>query len=316
MSKSKEKSYLNSFEFDSQYFLKQLEAARDESYSYFSHNQELNQKVQKIYWFQDVIIEIPACDFDSIKKHQQLFPLPYKEAQIRLKESVNLAICGLYKSAYDSLRNHLELIFLGLLQSTSLQSPEKVEAWLNSEEDTPAFSKIINQLFDQTYFSEANQAFHFKDLLQKHYWYLCDYVHTKGGNHSYTALNLSNFPRFIQKSLELYVTDCLLTCELSAIGLALKYPICLEPLPLTQKMGLNLPAGGFLELFEVKCLKDVIDDKRLRDIKDIVKNDENVSAIKDWIFSMPDLTEEEWQLQIEEDEKWKDEMRKKGLLVD
>lgn len=175
-----------------------------------------------------------------------------------------------------------------------------MDSWIEGSDDTPYFKKLTSKLFKLNYFIEADKKFQYQSLLKAPYDSLNDFVHTKGGSHSYTALNLSNCPRFRESTLASYITTCLSSCEVVAIGLSLRYPRILEPLPLNEKFGLKLPPCGFFTHWDVSCLANVIDSGRLEQIRNIIKDDEQVQGIRNWILSLPDLTEDEWQTQIAE----------------
>ena len=97
-----------SFENSSLSFLEHLNRARTKSFHCLSNDTNLNRELQKIYFFQAILIEIPNCN--SRPWIPNFSPLIL--ASTRLKESIHLALCGSYSSAYDSLRSFLELSLL------------------------------------------------------------------------------------------------------------------------------------------------------------------------------------------------------------
>lgn len=83
----------------------------------------------------------------------------------------------------------------------------------------------------------------------------------------------------------------------------LKYPIGLQGLPLTEKFGLNPPAGGFLEPHQVDLIGSMIEQEEMEFLKELSDSDPDVRKIVEHITSLPDLSEEDWRRQSEEFDK-------------
>ncbi len=75
----------------------------------------------------------------------------------------------------------------------------------------------------------------------------------------------------------------------------LKYPIGAQKLPLWEKFGFDTPVGGFLE--SPDNVLRVLPSSDVCLLQKISNNDSDVQELSEAIHNMPDLTEEEIDLQ-------------------
>lgn len=226
---------------------------------------------------------------------------PIIEADHELKTSITLASIGLYKQALTTLRSVLELGLLSVYWDVDDQAHVDIQGWWRGAERTPRDREVREGLsridgvaayleHDAEFFTRAgNTAYR-----------LGGYVHTRGAAHSRGSLVRStNVPAFDQTAFELWVGQLV---EVGRIVLAIhlmKYPVGLQVTPLSEKFGLNPPAGGFVEPWVRDLFRDYLEPEMRDALQNISDHDENAQEMAAWINQQDDLTDEEWRAQME-----------------
>lgn len=110
----------------------------------------------------DLCVEFIRFHFlDGVKSEGNLWQkigfFPAVEAQTALETSLQHAVMGSYRAAYDDLRRALEMMAIIVLFSSEKTPEHQSLNWLNSEENTPPFSRMIGEICNLNYFREFNE---------------------------------------------------------------------------------------------------------------------------------------------------------------
>jgi len=229
---------------------------------------------------------------------------PYAESEYELESSILLTFLGFYKQAINCLRNVLELGLLSLYFNLEDYGHKEIKNWLYSLENTPFRNRIMVKLLTNKNFEKFNKIINIEDWINTVYGQLCDFTHTKGIRYSSRALLNSNVNTFNKRAFIKWLNLFKETIKIVVALHLLKYPVGLQYTPIEQKFGLNGPAGGFLNPYQVDQIKKIFDDKTLKILQKISNEDESATALAEEINRRPDITEKEFAKQIEEDDKW------------
>lgn len=284
-----------------------IEAVYRKSEEYLENHNELKQEiVAHLSAYYQVQTLVPQ----TVESFWSGHFFPFSESYCEIENSFELCMSGYYRHSLFALRCALELGVIGLYFDKDDQAHIDVQNWFGSAQPTPYFRKSLGRLFELQYFAQFNNKFALKEKIEKIYSSLSDYVHVRGYHYSSRAQSRANFNQFIDTSFLRYVTFMKKIVKNLTIMMLLKYPVGMQGLPMDEKFGLSGPMGGFLGYTEYEAVLAVLDKHTQEVLKSISDNDPNVKEMVQHILSMPDLSEEEWQQQIEDFEKqtkeWQD----------
>jgi len=274
---------------------KKILNAYNESLEYLSNNPELYIKLTKYiraYYLIDDLI--PQTEDNFISGHS----FPYSESYFELENSYQLCLEGFYNYAFSALRSVLELGLIRIYFAVEDKEHEEVRPWITSKKRTPSFRSALKRLNKIPCFKEYNKHFNYVKNVHGIYDHLCGFIHTRGFKYSSTSSNKSNFNRFNEGAMIEYLNNMFLVVEYLIVLMLIKYPIGMKSLPLSEKFGLNPPAGGFLDYQNI-FIKAVLNDKELAFLEYISDTNPDVKKIVEEIESLPDITDEELQKQSE-----------------
>lgn len=274
------------------------------SNEYLEQHAEIREKIEESYWiFRSLFELIP----ETVENFWSGHVFPVTEAQYEIECSIVLCKLGFYKHAIASLRNVLELGLLSVYWDIDDKSHIDIQNWLRSMESTPfrkdIFSKLKTNSNIKT-FDNKQQIFEKTSVL---YTKLSNFSHTKGLGYSSRKLNKyhSNVNSFNEPSIKKWLELMREVNEIVTIFHVLKYPVALQNTPIEEKFGLNGPAGGFIQPYQVERIKKLISKEMLKDLQEISNNDPDAIAMRRWVNERPDITEAEFLEQLEkEDKKW------------
>ena len=229
---------------------------------------------------------------------------PFSESYYELENSFELCQQGFYRHSLFALRCALELAVIGLCFDKNDQAHIDVQKWIHSEEPTPWFQKSLNCIFELDNFCQFNDELSLKNDIKDIYSSLSDYVHSRGYRYSTTGQSKSNFNQFNESSLRQYVDFMKKVISDIVTMMLLKYPIGMANLPLWEKFGLDAPMVGFLEDDIREHVLSVVDEKGRGILQRISDNDSNVGEIVKQVLAMPDMNEEQLNVQSAELDKW------------
>ena len=277
-----------------------LTTARAESVKYLETHtsvvDRLNSSLRAYDHIQDLIPETFGKLFSG-----HIFP--YNESEIELETSIHLSINCFYKSAMISLRNCLELGLIYLYYDRDDNSEHIIKSWLTSERSTPFKREIVAGLTKIPLVGRLNEYVSILDRVDALYGRLSNYLHTAGYRYSANFLSYSNVTRFKVQSLDEYVDElCSCVGTLAALFLC-KYPVGLHYTPVDDKFGLNGPLGTFLNPYQVRQIKEVVDPEVLSFLEPLCLEDPEAIQLAEWVNQHSDITQEELNEQADQMDK-------------
>ena len=272
------------------------------SNEYLEECREVKGRIEDSNWVLNSLFELIPETVENLWSGH-IFPIT--EAEYELECSIVLCKLGFYKHAIASLRNVLELGLLSVYWDIDNKSHIDIQDWFRSMESTPFRRAVFLRLQTNPniqVFDEKKKIFEKTSAL---YSKLSDFSHTKGFKHSSRMLNKhrSNVNSFNESSLKRWVVLMEEVVGVVAIFHVLKYPVGLQHTPIEQKFGLKGPAGGFIQPHQVERIKRLVSKDLLKDLQEISDNDPDAVAMKEWVNERPDVTEEDFLGQLEDEDK-------------
>lgn len=232
---------------------------------------------------------------------------PHSESFLNLQGSLELCMHGFYSRALVSLRSVLELSAMGIYYDINDKSHITIKPWIESNFKTPSFKLMINSLLQLDYYERFDKVFGLRKELESLYDELGGFVHVRGYRFSSTGLSGANCVIFKPKPFEKFAKRLLQVVRLVSIMALLKYPIGIVPLPITEKFGFNGPVGGYLEQINTDQILAMLTKDEAGFMQDIAKNDTRVQEIVRYFENLPDISEEEFQKQANDWDRFMDE---------
>ena len=253
--------------------------------------------------------KISILDYNEHKFEEKIAKTVEECFPFRQKKSITwINIDGVHDSALiKDIGKHFGFHYLLLAKA-------KGNTWVKGQSPTPFKKEILSVLFDNPDFQHFDQATHLKDRINCQYGELSDICHTRGQPCSHATLSKANFPRLVEESLDRYVDrtkeviDLVIICFVVSIN-----PIILFPLPIEEKFGMNGPASGFLEEYQVNVLRKLLKPESLKHLLKYYEFDPGVASFQQWFEEMPDITEEEFKRQLEDFDKFMKDMGPKNV---
>ena len=267
------------------------------SKAYLETNPDLHERLSIHLRAYDEIGDLIPQTLDNILSGHYF---PYSESYYELENSYELALQGFYTYAFVALRSVLELGLLGVYFAVHDTEHVDVRPWMTSQERTPRRKEIFHRLRELVPFEEFNRQFDFEKRILDTFDNLDRFVHTRGYRYSSSALTLSNFNQFSDKSLRRYCDSMVSVVTDLIIAMLLKYPIGMQELFITEKFGLNGPVGGFFEAHQVTFVTSLVHPDERAFLQRLSGENPDVEQTVEYFRSLPDLTEEEWQRQAKQ----------------
>lgn len=278
----------------------------EETSKYLEEHSDITQKIQNLAWAYHSIFDLIPYTMENIWSGH-IFP--YTESWDELQISFTLCQFGLYKQAMVSLRSALELGLLSVYYNINDEGHRTVKNWLKSddskESDTPRMIDIWKILIAHPNIEEFQKKVNLKQYLLD-LGYLHNFVHTKGLKFS-TRLGMhkSNFQTFevewLRKWLKTYEN---ITVAVIALHL-LKYPVGIIKYDYSKKFGIEAPFFSHIQSHQIDLIENILPSEFLQVIKEIASFDIETRDFFDWIESLPDMTEDEIEVQVMEWDKYK-----------
>lgn len=271
-----------------------VNAVRARTDAYLEEHPGLAERMSSTWWVHHFLLDLAPITPANFGSGHLMAMI---EAEYELTSSGTAARFGLYKQAMVALRSVLELGLLHIYWDTDDDAHRAIQNWLRGSEQTPRERDVRNGLTRIP--GVARYLAHdpgFLDGLQQLSFELGAFVHTRGRAGSIRALNpTTNFPSFSAPALERWVELAERVVRgVTALHL-MKYPIGLQVTPLSEKFGLNPPAGGFVEPAVRARFRDYLDPD-MRDRLQLQSDEEPAAvAIRKQIDALPDLTEDDWR---------------------
>jgi hypothetical protein len=267
----------------------------------FIEESELNQEFEKNHGAMSLVFGLIPSTSENLFSGN-LFP--YFECQYEFESSAYFLQSGFYKQAIISLRSALELGILSVYWDIDGRSHEVIQKWLHSEQNTPYKSKVEKIIFLNKNIKQYNLEFGLFKQLNDLFSDLSNFVHTKGvGFSSRKFVPVVGKVSFSEKAVRFWfekyssVVRAIVTLHL------LRYPVGVIALPLSDKFGIDPPGAGFLESGQVEILKLLFSDREWKVLEEISTNDEDAISIREWFKSLPNMTAQDFENQILEQNK-------------
>lgn len=264
---------------------------------FFKKNQDIKRKIEELGWVYHSIGNIvPQTTENFWSGHY----FPYVESWDELQISFNLVIFGFYKQAFMSLRSGLELGLLSVYYNINDDGHLEVQSWLKSkdswEANTPRTKKIWQILNSNTNIATFNKELNIRERFNK-LSFLHNYVHTKGYEYSNRlGIFKSNFQTFEEKIFLKWLTTYQEIIIIIVTLHLLKYPIGVIEFDWSKKIGIDNPFA-VLEIFEIERISNLLPNDYMTAIKKIADKDEFTQDLYRHIENIPDMTQEEKELQ-------------------
>lgn len=271
--------------------------------TYFENNPDVLNKITDLKWiYQSIGKTIPQTSENLFSGHF----FPFIESTQEFEISFNLALFGLYKQAFTSLRSALEVGILSVYYNINDEGHKEVKDLLKSkdtwEANTPKTEKVWKILNGNKNIETFNNKFNlrkkFDDLA-----FLHNYVHTKGHKFSNQLGTLkANHQTFEENILLKWVETYERATIIVVILHMLKYPISIIEFDWHDKVGIDNPFP-VLDSHEIERIKSYLPNEYVVEIQKISKNDSFTQELFDYISELPDMTEDQKEHQIIEFDK-------------
>jgi len=233
---------------------------------------------------------------------------PWYESFHDLEISFTLTEFGLYKHAHSALRSALELGLLLVYWNMEENGHNAIKEWLRSRDSTPFASKVWKRISAHPNFESFQRSFDLESQF-KSVSTLSDFVHTKGAKYS----NFRPFPeggtfwlpgqRFSESAFTAWHDAFTSTVRFLAVCYLVRYPLGTVKYDWGNKFGIDTPTFGGLEPNQVSRLEELVTPDIFCKISAIAENDSHVVRIMEWVRGLPDLSEENVEAQIIEQNK-------------
>lgn len=232
---------------------------------------------------------------------------PLFEAEADLRASTTQMRLGLYKQALTGLRGVLELGLLSVYWDVDDAAHTDIRDWLRGSVDTPGSKTVGKRLSKlasvKTALEEDTDLFERGAVLSRE---ISAFVHSRGFAHSTAGLiPHTNRPAFDESVLLKWASLLERVLELVLTFHLLKYPVGLQVTPLSQKLGLNKPVGGFVEPFVRDRFLAHLHPARAKLLQGISDADPQARKAAEYFQSLPDYPPEAWRDDmIKDDQRW------------
>ena|GEM_PF-1136868 len=247
--------------------------------------------------------DAPRADVGSLRR---LGFFPWVEIERELSEALNLLLLSSYKAVYDCYRRALELTVVAIYFTQEHVPEGEGRQWYRADTPTPFFARIVPRLFANSRFGKMDSECAWGDEIKTFYWKLCDVVHVRGHDASYDAIQPSSFhfndvscPEYSEESLSLVVDAFIETVRHIATAVAIDNPVLIFGLDLDARFGLNPPISGFFQDVQAERLRELLLPSVRTKLLELGESDDEVVGIREWMASMPHVTEEQITGQIQ-----------------
>jgi len=225
---------------------------------------------------------------------------PAFEAEREARTSFTLARIGLYKQALVSLRSVLELGMLSVYWDAHDEAHLDIQRWRAGAERTPSLEAVERRLREVrgvAIYLESDPALF--DRIRQLSDDLGAYVHTRGHRSSSAGLvPFTNIASFHAEAFDLWVRRVTEVVQFVLVIHLMKYPVGLQVTPLSEKFGLNPPAGGLVEPHVREMYRAFLEPEMRDRLQSMSDGDTEAVGIREWVESLPTLSEEDWRPEL------------------
>lgn len=206
-------------------------------------------------------------------------------------ESVLLALRSHYKSAYQRLRETLEMVVLQLFFYTT-EDKSIVPTWGRGETRTPSFRAMLRRCATNELYAEASKHLGIEDSMRQAYDDLSAYIHTLGVPATSMGLRGSNILSFSPAGLERFCGFYVGVARLSVLMLGAFFPPTVIPVPAFRKMG-HFDPGWLPRKDHVDCICGILAPDEIRFLRHLAEGNTWFQGVVQKLNQLPDLTQEQ-----------------------
>ena len=217
--------------------------------------------------------------------------IPLIHAWETASESVVLAFRAHYKSAYQRLREVLELVVLQQFFYTS-RDKSIVATWGRGETRTPSFKTMLKRCGENRLYAEASDDLGITEKITQAYDDLGAYIHTRGVPATGMGLSASNTLAFSPAALGRFCGFFFGVARLSVLMLASFFPPAVVAVPAFQKLGHRDPAW-LPRRDHVDCICSILAEDECSFLRKLAEKNAWFQRVVAKLDQLPDLTPEE-----------------------
>jgi hypothetical protein len=213
---------------------------------------------------------------------------PLIHAEEVANDSVTLAFQAHYKSAYQRLR---EIIEMTMLQIYFYQVKDKsvVARWGRNEIKTPTMSQMLDLITKDRLFQIGDNKLGITSNLRGIYDNLGAYVHTRGIPTINMGLVGSNVLTFNSDAFNRFITLFSSTCHCCIVLISAFFPASIIYVPAFSKVGYLHP-NWLPRKEKVECIRSPLTETELKVLEDMASQNSWFNDVLSKTASMPDLT--------------------------
>ncbi len=214
--------------------------------------------------------------------------IPLVHAEEVATDAVVLAFQAHYKSAYQRLREILEMVLLQMYFA-KLEDKSIIGKWGRQEIKTPALNTMLDEIAKDALFQSGDGKLKIANKLRRVYWNLGAYTHTRGVPTINMGLVGSNILAFTAEALDRFFVLFASVCRLCIAFIAIFFPQAILQLPAYAKFG-HLDPVWIPRSDKVKCIRSVLSETDLDALEGLARSNSWFEVLYSKINSLPDLS--------------------------
>ena len=214
--------------------------------------------------------------------------IPLRHAEEVATDAVVLAFQAHYKSAYQTLREVIEMV---VLQAYFYKAKDKsvVDKWGRGEIKTPGLRNMLKEVKKDALFQAGDEKLDISNNLLRVYDDLGAYVHTRGVPTISMGLVGSNVLTFTPDALDRFFALFTSVSHRCVIFIAIFFPAAIIEVPAFAKFG-HFDSIWLPRRDKVNCIRSVLSEAELKVLEDLAGHNAWFQEIIDRVNSLPDLT--------------------------
>ena len=217
--------------------------------------------------------------------------IPLVHAEEVATDAVVLAFQAHYKSAYQRLREVIEMVLLQVYFA-KVEDKSIIGKWGRQEIKTPAVKTMLGEIAKDALFQSGDVKLDIANKLHHTYGDLGAYTHTRGVPTINMGLMGSNILAFTTDALDRFFVLFASVCRLCVAFIAIFFPQAIIEVPTYAKFG-HLDPVWLLRSDKVKCIRSVLSERELNVLEDLAASNAWFQAVRAKVNSLPDLSQAE-----------------------
>ncbi|RLC36393.1 hypothetical protein DRH29_04645 [candidate division Kazan bacterium] len=214
--------------------------------------------------------------------------IPLVHAEEVATDAVVLAFQAHYKSAYQRLREVLEMVLLQLYFA-KVEDKSMIGKWGRQEVKTPALNIMLDEIAKDALYQSGDGKLKITNKLRRIYRDLGAYTHTRGVPTLNMGLMGSNILAFTADALDRFFVLFASGCRLCIACIAIFFPQAIIEVPAFAKFG-HLDPVWLPRSDEVKCIRSVLSATELNVLEDLAASNVWFQTVCAKVNSLPDLS--------------------------